>query len=117
MRNYPVNILKGADNISVTGSSFFVGQAVAASFTNVFGDTGADGSIKIQGSNDIPVGDPTQFVPTNWNDIPSASSTIASGVGPAIVLPTMNFQYIRAIYTSVSGGTTTVNVNMSALGV
>ena len=117
MRNYPVEILNAADTEDQTGSAYFVGQAVAASFVNVFGDDSADGTIKIQGSNDLPVGAPSTFIPTNFNDIPNATSTIASGVGPAIVLQTMNFQYIRAIYTSNSGGSSTVIVNMSSLGV
>lgn len=117
MRNYPVEILSAVDTASQTGSSFFVGQAIAASFVPVFGDTGAAGTVKIQGSNDAPIGDPTKYTPTNFSDITNATSTIASGVGPAIVLSTMNFQYIRAVYTRTSGGSTTVKVKMSALGV
>ena len=117
MRNYPVQILSAVDTSTQTGAGYFVGQAVAASFTSIFADGSAAGTVKIQGSNEIPVGDPTQFTPptTSFSDIPSATSTIASGVGPPIVLPTMNFQYIRAVYTSVSGGSSTVKVNMSAL--
>lgn len=119
MRNYPVQMLNAADTASQTGAGVFVGQAVAASFTSVFGDTGAAGTIKIQGSNEIPVGAPASYIPSagSWNDIPSATSTIASGVGPAIVLQTMNFQYVRVVYTRVSGGSSTVTVNMTALGV
>lgn len=118
MRNYPVQIISvTSDSISIIGHSFFVGQAIAGSFVNTFGDTTASGTIKIQGSNDLPIGDPNLFIPTNFNDVPNATSTISMGVGPAIVLPTMNFQYVRAVYTSSSGGTTTFTVNMSALGV
>lgn len=117
MRNYPVLVLSGADTATITGLSFFVGQAIAASFVCTFGDATAAGTVKVQGSNDLPVGDPNVFVPTNWADITNATSTIASGAGPAIVLPTMNFQYIRVIYTKSSGGSTTLQVIMSALGV
>lgn len=119
MRNYPVQILNADNSKSETGAAFFVGQAVAASFTCICGDTSAGGTVQIQGSNQIPVGDPGQFAPATgtFSNITSATSTIASGVGPAIVLATMNFQYIRAVYTSSSGGTTTITVNMSALGV
>lgn len=119
MRNYPVTIISAVDTASLTGSGFFVGQAVAASFTCIFGDATAAGTVKLQGSNTIPVGDPNSFQPLtgSYADIPSATSTIATGVGPAIVLTTMNFQYIRAVYTRTGGGSTTFTVNMSALGV
>ena len=117
MRNYPVQVMSAVNTSTQTGSAFFVGQAAAASFVITNGDTSAAGTVKIQGSNDLPVGDPNQFVPTNFNDIPSATSTIASGVGPAIVLPTMNFQYIRAVFTRSGGGTTTIVINMSALAI
>jgi hypothetical protein len=44
MRNYPVQILSVANTGSHTGSSYFVGQAAAASFTPVCGDSAAGGS-------------------------------------------------------------------------
>ena len=47
MRNYPVQILSVANTGSHTGSSYFVGQAAAASFTPVCGDTAAV-TVKIQ---------------------------------------------------------------------
>lgn len=117
MRNLPVRVLSGVDTATQTGSAIWVGQEIAASFVGSFGDVTANGTIKIQGSNDIPVGAPAQFTPTNFNDIPNATSTVTLGVCQAIVLPSMNFQYIRVIYTRTSGGSTTVVVNMSALGV
>lgn len=117
MRNYPVTVLSAADTGSQTGSAYFVGQAVSASFVTSCGDATAAGTVKVQGSNDIHVGDPALFTPTNWNDITNATSAISSGTGPAIVLQTMNFQYIRVVYTKSSGGSTTITVSMSALGV
>lgn len=119
MRNYPVKILNAADTGSETGSAFFVGQAASASFTAIFGDTSAAGSVKIQGSNEIPVGDPKVYVPSagSFADIPNATSAIAAGIGPAIVLPSMNFQYIRTIFTASNAGNTTIQVFMSALQV
>ena len=103
-RNVPKQILSGADNADVTGSAFETQQVYSASFCPICSDDSAGGTVKIQGSNDSPVGANTQFTPSNWNDIPNATSTIASGVGPAIVIPVMNFQYIRAVYTASSGG-------------
>lgn len=117
MRNVPVQILSGDDSADITGAPVFVGQAVAASFIPVFADTSATGSVKIRGSNEIPVGDPGKYVPSaaSFADVPNATSAIASGVGPAIVLTTMNFQYVRAVFTHSGGGTTMGTVNMTAL--
>lgn len=118
MRNAQVKILNVADNASHTGSAFWVGQVVSASFVPTTGDLSATGTLKIQASNDNPenASSPSAFTPTNWADIPSATSAIASGVGPAIVIGNMCFAYIRAVYTSASGGTTTLVVNMNVLG-
>lgn len=119
MRNYPTTILSADNSKNATGSAFFVGQAVSASFVTQNGDTGAAGTVKIQGSNEAPVGDPLAYTPTaaSFADITNATSAISSGVGPAIIIANMPFQYIRAVYTRTSGGTSTITVKMSALGV
>jgi hypothetical protein len=116
MTNAQVTILSAADTASQTGAAVFVGQICSASFCAVFGDTAAAGTLKIQCSNDLPVGDRYKFTPTNWSDVPNATSTIASGVGPAIVIGNMCFAYIRAVYTRTSGGSSTIVVNMNSLG-
>ena len=115
MRNAQIQILNAADTASQTGGAYWVGQTIAASFAPVFGDTTAAGTLKIQCSNDIPVGSQPSWVPTNWCDIPNATSTITAGVGPAILIPNMAFAYVRAVYTRTSGGSTTVVVNMNIL--
>lgn len=117
MRNVPVTMVNAVDTSTQTGAPVFVGQQVAASFTAVFGDVTAAGTVKIQGSNEFPVGDPSKYVPSNGSfaDIPSATSTIASGVGPAIIISSLSFQFIRAVFTYTSGGSSTVLVNGSLL--
>lgn len=119
MRNVPVTILSAADTGSQTGAAFETQQAYAASFCPIFGDTSATGTVKIQGSNDAPIGSGaiSPFTPTNWNDIPNASSTIASGVGPAIIVSTLPFQYIRAVFTSTGAGSTKINIFASFFSV
>lgn len=121
MRSVTVQILSGPDTSTQTGAAFWVGQICSASFVPIFGDVTAAGTVKIQASNDIPPSGTVavKYTPasTSWADIPSATSTIASGVGPAIVIDNMCFAYIRAVYTKVSGGTTTVTVNMNQIGV
>lgn len=105
-----VNVLSAADTSSQTGSAINVQGGVMASFVPVFGDVSANGTIKIQASNDIvPVGG----TPSNWVDITNATSSIASGVGPAIMLSYMCYAWIRVVYTRSSGGSTTISVNMN----
>ncbi len=115
MRNYSTQVLSAVDTASQTGTAFNVAQSAAASFVPSFADATATGTIKVQGSNDLPVSTP--FTPTNWADIPNATSAVASGVGPAIVLAAMNFQFIRVVYTRASGGSSTILVMASFFGV
>jgi len=119
MRNSQPVILNAADTQTQTGSAIWVGQIVVASFIPVFGDSTATGTVKIQASNEAPVGPPVQYTPSNGSfaDIPNATSTIASGVGPAIVIPAMCFAYVRAVFTYSSGGSSTVKVEMNQSGV
>ena len=107
-----VKVLDVANNVTTEGSAFKVQRAYTASFVPTCGDNTAAGTLKIQGSNQI-ITDSSQ--PTQWADIPNASSAIASGVGPAIVIQNMCFAYIRAVYTRSSGGSTTIVVNMNYL--
>lgn len=118
MRFLPVQMLNVVDTASANGPAIDSNQAVSGSFAPVLGDVTAAGTVKIQCSNDNPNGQyRNTFTPTNWNDIPSATSTITSGVGPAIVLPNMAFGYIRAVFTSSSGGSSTIVVNATLLSI
>lgn len=115
MRNAQIRILSGASTASVTGAAFDVNQVVSASFTIITGDALTAGTVKLQCSNDIVANNQrATFVPTNWSDIPNATSTVTAGVAPAIVVGNMAFSYIRAMFTQ-SGGTTTIAVNMNSL--
>lgn len=116
MRNSQVVILSGVNSGSITGIAYDVNQIISASFQVVNGDATAAGTVKLQASNDVcSSGNRQNFTPTNWSDIPSATSTVASGVGPMIIIATMNFSFIRAIYTRTSGGSTTLQLQMNAL--
>lgn len=117
MRNLNCQILSGADTGSVNGTAVDANQLISASFQIIFGDATATGTFKLQASNDIPgtYYEPTPFVPTNWTDIPSATTAIALGASALISLATMNYRWVRAVYTSSSGGSTTVIVNINAL--
>lgn len=110
MRNSQILALSAADTATATGDALVSGQWFAASFTSVFGDATAAGSVKVQCSNDIPVGAPQSFTPVNWADIPSASSAVVAGVAAPIVIPQLVFAYVRVIFTRTGGGSSTVNV-------
>lgn len=73
--------------------------------------TGASvaGTVKIQASNDVPQA--ANAVPTDWNDIASATVSI-SGPGAFLIPYTdLCYQFIRIVYTnSGSGGTIAVRV-------
>ena len=120
MRNYPVALISAPDTVNQSSVPLFVGQAAAASFTPVFSDTTVAGTLTIYGSNELPIGaPPAQYVPSaaSFCPIPGATSTVAAGVGPAIVIQTLTFQYIKAVFTHASGGSGTIIVNGSFFGV
>lgn len=110
--------LSGAATGSLNGTAIPTTQALQSSFQIVTGDTAVAGTVKLQMSNDQnPSGDYDKtFVPTNWSDIPSATSTVTAGVGPCIQLANMAFRYIRVVFTR-TGGTTTITVNAMILSI
>ncbi len=119
MRNVNCTILSDSDTTSHNGTAVDSNQLVSASFQAIFGDVGANGTVKIQASNDTynarynyPEG---TFAPTNWVDVPNATATITSGSSGLITIANMSYRWIRAVYTRSSGGSTTITVNMNAL--
>lgn len=117
MRLNNCQILSGANSGNVNGAQIDSNQLEIMSFHLVQGDVTAAGVFKIQASNDIAQVGPTPFAVTNWVDIPSATVTLAAGTTQALItLPQVAYRFIRAVYTSTTPGTTTVIVNMDALG-
>lgn len=118
MRNAQVVILNASDAASQNGNQIDVGQCVSASFTALFGDTTATGTVKIQCCNDSPAPQDRAhyLVPSNhWSDIPNATASVTAGVAPAIVIPNMCFSWIRVVYTRSAGGSSTIVVAMNEL--
>jgi hypothetical protein len=115
MRQVNAQILSGADTGNVNGSQIDSNQLISASFQAVFGDTSAVGTFKIQASNDVAalqISSSSTYIVTDWSDIPSASVSITAGGSALITLPNLNYRWIRAVYVSSSGGSSTVVVNM-----
>lgn len=117
MHNVNCNILSDVDTASVNGIQVDANQLVSASFQCYFGDASAVGVFKIQMSNDICNDryQPNTLVVTHWTDIPSATAAITAGASAVITIPNMAYRWVRAVYTSTSGGSSTISVNMNAL--
>lgn len=123
MKYLNCSVLSAVDTATVSGGKIDASQLLAASFQAIFQDATAAGTLKIQMSNDPA---PTNysansnFTVTNWTDVASATSTIASGAGPIISLPQGTYppcRWLRAVYTRSGGGSTTFAVTMFAISV
>ena len=120
MRNSNSIILSGNNTGNIVGPVEDAGQIVSASFQVICGDVTANGTVKIQMSNDVNSYGAFQgsFQPTNWTDISGASVSVASGVASnPIVISQMCFRWIRAVYTRSSGGSSTLAVQINYLSV
>ena len=121
MRNVNSVVLSGADTASVNGNPIDANQLISGSFQAVFGDATANGTLKIQASNDVAPIQYTSpngvgvFTPSNWADIPSATASVTLGGSVIVTLAQMNYRWVRAVYTRTSGGSSTVVVSMNAL--
>lgn len=119
MKPTNIQILSGPNNATVNGPQIDTNQIINASFHLVVGDATAAGTFKIQASNDVsPFGQSAQnFTVTNWVDIPSASVTQVAATQQAIIsLQNMGYRWIRAVWTKTTSGSSTVVVNMYAMG-
>lgn len=120
MKYLNYTLLSAPDTASASSAQLDSSQLVSISIQSIFGDITAAGSVKLQMSNDIcPMNNlPSSFVVTNWSDIPSASATVAAGVCAPITLPmTLSYRWLRVVYTRVSGGSSTVTINVFAVSV
>lgn len=110
--------LTTSDGTTKNGDTLDSNQWVSVSFQVYTAGIGDSGTVKLQMSNDpCPPGysaNPSNFQPTNWSDIPSATSAVASGVGPPITIANCTYRWLRAVYTRV-GGSDAINVQVFAL--
>lgn len=117
MRFTNCQVLSGSDSASVSGIQIDANQLIAASFQAIFGDTSADGTLFVQASNDIDdisYQSSAGFTVTNWVNIPGATATVTNGVVSPITISNVCYRWMRVMYTSNSGGSTTVVVHMFA---
>ncbi len=114
MRTVNVNVLSATDTASHNGAAIDSNQLIWVSFQAVFGDSTAAGTFEIQASNDL-YADRYQsylFTPTNWTTVGTAA--VSSGASEMIVINPVTYRWLRVVYISASGGSSTINVNMYA---
>ena len=111
-------VLSSADGSTKNGDTLDSQQWVTASFQIFTGGTGDSGTVKLQISNDVynanNMAAPANFQPTNWSDLPNATSSVASGVGPPITVANVAYRWMRAVYTR-SGGSEAITIQMFAI--
>ena len=120
MRNVSVSELIGPADASRNGSKIDSNQLVNFTVqTIVTGGTTAAGTMKVQGSNDLPTDNSRSlFVPTNWSDLPNATATMTAGVAPLIVCSNVACQYIRVVFTRSAGPSSEfITVKVNGVGV
>lgn len=112
-------VLSAADTSSQNGNQIDANQLISASFHAYFGDGSANGTVKIQGSNDITNQgyNPDNFVVSNWTDVPNASASITSGASALITINQLSYRWLRVVYTRSSGGSSTVTANMFGISI
>jgi hypothetical protein len=121
MRQVACTALSAADDVARLGGKIDARQLYSASFQIIISDTDLDGNVIIQASNDNPPNGAMieSFTPTNWSDIPSATTVVTNGVPAAffINLSNMSYTFVRAkLGTPGTPGTGTIVVKMNAQG-
>lgn len=119
MKNTNAVVLSALGDASRTGAAIDASQIYQATFQPIFVDATATGTVKIQMSNDVCNSGtlPSSFTPTHWSDIPSATSTITSGVGAPITLSITSVRWLRVVFTRSAGGASLVTVTMFAIDI
>jgi hypothetical protein len=110
----PSNSLIAINNPSQTASvsmTVWATDIVRCSLQVTVSSGSLNGTIQMQGSNDVPSGlPPSQYVPTNWNTITSATvvcSNTVQGAGTFMILPIeTSYEYLRFSYTPGNSGNT-----------
>lgn len=98
-------------------STIFGWGIVRLSYQAVVGSASISGTFKLQASNDQPFGaQPSQFIPTNWNDVSSSSITASStATARSFMSPSLEVcnGYFRVVYTDATSGTlSTIQITM-----
>lgn len=119
MRNVNKTVLSGSNLIDQIGEQIDTNQIISGSFHFFFGDNTVNGTVKMQGSNDLYPGYilASTFVVTNWVDIPNCDAPVVNGESILVPMLQMAYRWVRPIFVYGSGGSSTVTCNMNAMGI
>lgn len=118
MRYVNFSLLNESDTGNVESDPMDCNQIVSASFHVYFNDVIAEGTVKLQASNDICDTQylPSQFTPTEWVDIPNQSASITAGASALLTIPQMSYRWVRVVFTNTTPGESEIVCNVMALG-
>ena len=97
-----------ANTGTVTSAAFPAQFLIGATAQAFFTDNAAAGSLKLQGSNDPPIG-----TPTHWSDIQNSSAAVTAGATTCTppLAAYLCYQWIRVAFVS-SGGAGTLSAHL-----
>ena len=118
MRNAPI-IQSAVNTSSQNLPAIYAAQLYGVSVLAVQGDASADGTVKLQASNDFAPAANLQgaFSPTNWIDVPNTSQSVSSGASVLIPFTQICYQWIRVVWTYSSGASSTITAEINVQGV
>lgn len=118
MRQLNLPVISAADASANQNSSVIDAYNLfRASALATFSSATLNGTVVLQGSNDISTANnlAVDQTPTNWVTIPNTSQTVTSGAAVLIPSTEICYRWIRVVWTK-SSGTGTITVNLTALG-
>ena len=113
MKTFNKKAIDAAATYSTTNSAAIdAGNVYSASVQGVTTGSATTGTMKLQGSNDMPSSGspyPTNgFTPTNWTDIASATVNFSGATTGLIPVTNICHQFLRVVYTPTSAGVQTI---------
>lgn len=93
-------------------------KIVRASFQIVVTGSASAGSLQLQWSNDLAIGNfPWIFIPTNWTNL-GTSVAVSGAAVLSIPLTELSYEYLQLIYTDTSSGAGNgvLNARMKSMG-
>lgn len=95
---------------NLTSSACNISRMTAFSLQSISTGT-ANGTIKVQVSNDPPSEGTNAVIPSNWTDLPGATIAMAAASIQILARTSVSYNWLQVIYTRTGGaGTLTVNI-------
>lgn len=116
----PSNIL-ALDAVAVSSTTAYPSAAIEcqqllAVSAHCVSTSTATGAFKLQASNDPKTNLATNNVPTNWFDIPSATTNVTAASSTGIPKTELCYEWIRVVYTNATNsGAVTIRLKFLGL--